>query len=415
MLVAPAGGVGAAPGDPRLTPVPILNEVGPLGWNARLDADRALAATVPRWPAVRVLDPVGNESLFVFPARAGTPLLLASWPRGSRLEPEARIFPGYRWIMLLGAPDSAALARETLPGLGTKLRSVRVFAANGSEMFAGHARGAPLPAGRDFVLWPDTVSQAYDSMTLLLRRMPSGESRSAWLASAGYGASSPLENFFAVNLKSCVDPRTGIRQDLLRLLDLEGKVLWSRPMPADYHEFSVSDFGDVAIARERALRVYDRQGTERFRAPLRLNAIGRTAMGRDGRFVLVATRAPGVGRAKEDLWVALYDTRRGAPVWIRTDLSDRPGAEPTELSVSDDGRRALLRLSSGGVLLLNGGGAVIARFDLPRVAGGESAPGVVPRRTWLSPDGTLIGLTTPVARSRGEARGWLYRVPRGDG
>jgi hypothetical protein len=122
-----------------------------------------------------------------------------------------------------------------------------------------------------------------------------------------------------------------------------------------------------------------------------------------------------VGRPKEDLWLALYDTKRSAPVWIRTDLSDRPGAEPTELSVSDDGRRALVRLSSGSVLLLNKDGAVIARFDLPRVAGGESAPGQVPRRTWLSADGTLIGLTTPVARTREEARGWLYQVPRSAG
>jgi hypothetical protein len=265
------------------------------------------------------------------------------------------------------------------------------------------------------VLWPDTVSVTFDSMTLLLRRLPSGEARAAWLASAGYGAASPLENFFAVNLKSCVDPATGIRQDLLRLLDLEGKVLWTRPVLADFHEFAVSDFGDVAVARDRTLRVYDRSGNERFRAPLRQNVVGRTAMGADGRFVLVATRAAGVGRSGGDLWVALYDTKRKATVWARTDLSDRPGAEPTELSVSADGQRALLRLSSGSVLLLGRDGAAVARFDLPRVAGGESAPGLAPRRTWLSADGTLVGLTTPVARSRGDALGWLYQVPRGGG
>lgn len=426
VLVAPAAGSAAPPaaraappgaGAPaaRVTPRPILDGVGPMAWNARLDADRALAATVPRWPAVHVLDPVGNESLFVFPARRPAPLLLGSWPRGARIESEGRIFPDYRWIMLLGRPDSAAAAADTLPSLGTRLQSVRVFAANGSLQLTADARGVPLPAGRDFVLWPDTVSLAHDSMTLLLRRIPSGEARAAWFASAGYAAASPLENFFAVNLKACVDPVTGIRQDLLRLLDLEGKVLWSRPMLADFHEFAVSDFGDVAIARDRALRVYDRRGTERFRAPLRLNVVGRTAMGADGRFVLVATRAAGVGRSEGDLWVALYDTRRKAPVWIRTDLSDRPGAEPTELSVSDDGRRALVRLSSGSVLLLKGDGATIARFDLPRVAGGESSPGLAPRRTWLSADGTLIALTTPVARSRGAALGWLYQVPRGAG
>jgi len=387
--------------------------VGPLQWNARLDSDRALAAAVPRWPAVRVLDPLGTESLFIFPARAPVPLLLGAWPRGARIESEGRIFPGYRWILLLGPPDSAAAAADTLPSMGTTLQSVRVYAANGSPQFTADARGAPLPAGRDFVLWPDTVSLAYDSMTLLLRRLPSGESRAAWLASSGYGAASPLENFFAVNLRSCVDPGTGIRQDLLTLLDLEGKELWSRPVLADFHEFAVSDFGDVAIARDRSLRVYDRSGGERFRAPLRLNVVGRTAMGADGRFVLVATRAAGVGRSEGDVWAALYDTKRKAQAWVRTDLSDRPGSEPTELSVSDDGRRALVRLSSGSVLLLGRGGGTIARFDLPRVAGGESAPGTVPRRTWLSADGTLVALTTPVARTRGDALGWLYQVPRG--
>jgi hypothetical protein len=403
------------PSAQPVTPRPLLNGVGPLEWNARLDSDRALAAVVPRWPAVRVLDPVGNESLFVYPARARVPLLLGTWPRGARIESEGRIFPAYRWILIIGPPDSAAAAADTLRSLGAPLRAVRVYAANGSPLFSDHARGTPLPAGRDFVLWPDTVSITYDSMTLLLRRLPSGEARAGWLASAGYGAASPLENFFAVNLKSCLDPATGIRQDLLRLLDLEGKVLWSRPALADFHEFAVSDFGDVAIARDRALRVYDRFGSERFRAPLRRNVVGRTAMGADGRFVLVATRAAGIGRTGADLWLALHDTKRKTRVWARTDLSDRPEAEPTELSVSDDGQRVLVRLTSGSVLLLGPTGATIARFDLPRVAGGEAAPGSVPRRTWLSPDGTLVGLTTPVARSRGEALGWLYEVRRRSG
>lgn len=409
---AAAAGPAARASRPAVAPRALLDGVGPEAWNARLDADRALAAVVPRWPAVRILDAVGRESLFVYPAGARGPLLLGSWPRGARVGPEARVFPGYRWILILGPPDSAAVAGDTLRSLGTSLESVRAFAANGSLEFEGDARGAPLPAGRDFVLWPDSVSRAYDSMTLLLRRLPSGETRDAWLSGAGYAAASPLQNFFAVNLKSCVDPATGVRQDLLRLLDLEGKVLWSRPMEADYHEFAVSDFGDVAIARDRALRVYDRDGVERFRVPLKLNVVGRTAIGADGRFVLVATRAAGTGRPHGDLWVALYDTRRKAPVWSKSDLSDRPGAEPTELSIADDGGRALLRLSSGSVLLLDRDGSTLARFDLPRVAGGESAPGIVPRRTWLSPDGTLIALTTPVARSRADALGWLYRVPR---
>jgi hypothetical protein len=405
----------ASHAPPKEAPVPpraILEGAGPLDWNRRLESDRALAAIVPRWPVARVVDPGGSESLLVFPAQAKVPALLGAWPRGSREEHEVRIFPGSRWIVLLGAPDSAAVAADTIPDAGPPLRGARVHASNGTRVYRGTARGAPLPCGRDLVLWPDTTSAAFDSPTLHLRRLPSGETRDAWLASTGYAAEAPLQNFIAVNLAACVDPVTGISQDVLRLLDLEGKTLWTRPMRADHREFAVSNFGDVAIARDRWLRVLDRSGSERFRAALPLNTVGRVAMGSDGRFLLATTRAAGTGRAEGDLWVALYDTRRKAPVWERRDLSDTKGAEPLELSVSEDGERSLLRLSSGSVLLLGRDGAVVARFDLPRAPVGEYQPGIAPRRTWLSPSGALVGLMTPVARSRAEALGSLYEVPR---
>jgi hypothetical protein len=358
-----------------------------------------------------VINPSGSESLFVFPAQAKGPTLLGAWPRGSREEHEVRLFPGCRWIALLGAPDSAAAASDSLAS-GSPLRGVRIHASNGARLFTGTARGAPLPAGRDYVLWPDTISATFDSPTLHLRRLPSGEVRAAWLAATAYAAAAPLENFMAVNLAGSVDPATGIRQDVLRLFDLEGKTLWTRPVRADHRDFAVSNFGDVAIARDRWLWVFDRSGNERFRAALPLNTVGRTAMGADGRFVLVATRAAGLGRPVGDLWIAVYDTKRKAAVWGRRDLSDKRGAEPLELSISDDGERSLVRLSSGSVLLLGRDGALVARFDLPRIPSGEFQAGVVPRRTWLSPDGTMVALTTPVARSLAEAVGSLYEVSR---
>ncbi len=404
----------------------ILDGVGPLDWNRRLDADRGLAASVPRWPAVRISDALGDESLYVFPARARAPTLLVGWSRAERSEREVRIFPGYRWILVIERPgpsrrpeppraaqiDSAAAATDSAGAApDPSMRQVRVYAWNGTQLLVSACRGVPMPAGRDYVLWPDTIATAFDSPTLKLLRLPSADVRAAWIAGAGYGAASPLENFIAVNLAASVDPATGIRQDVLRLLDLEGKELWTRPLRADYREFAVSNFGDVAIARERALRVYDRSGTERFHATIPVNLVGRTAMGADGRFVLVAARAAGLGRPAGDLWVALYDTKRRAPVWERRDLSDKRGSEPLEISVSDDGRRSLLRLSSGSVLLLGRDGSVVTQFDLPRIPNGESQAGVVPRRTWLSPDGGRVALITPVARSIAEARGWLYEVP----
>ena len=171
------------------------------------------------------------------------------------------------------------------------------------------------------------------------------------------------------------------------------------------------NFGDVAIAREKLLRVFDRSGAEKLHAPLPRNIVGRTAISTNGRFVLVSTRSPVRRRAEGDLWLGLYDTTKKTPVWTRRDLGGKSGSDALELSISDDGRRALLRLTAGPVLLLGRDGATLAQWNLERASRGEYDPGVVPRRSWLSADGSLVALTTPVARSLADARGWLYQIP----
>jgi hypothetical protein len=390
----------------------LIDGAGPLGWNRAIESDASLAHTVPRWPAVRVCDPLGSESLYVFHSRAASPSLIAAWPRVERGRHAIRIAPDYHWL-LVERPDSLASA-EALLGPGPGWRIVRVHAANGSLLATLRAYGPPSPIGRDFVLWPIGTPAGAETTSLCVRRLPSGENRECWLAGAGHGASAPLENFLAVNLAAYLDQATGIRQDLLRLLDLDGGVIWSRPVTADYREFSVSNFGDVAIAREGSLRVFDRSGAVRFEAPLTLNVVGRTAMGSDGRFVLVATSTPGGPRGPDQTRVSLYDTRRKTtPVWSRRDFAERHGGEILELSVSDDGAQSLLRFSTGAVSLLGRDGARVAGWDLPRVASGEYQRGVVPRRTWLSSDGSLVALTMPVAPSLAVARGSLFQVPRG--
>jgi len=319
--------------------------------------------------------------------------------------------PDYRWLLIDG-PDSLESASPS-QGPGAGWRAVRVYAANGTLLATLRAYGVPAPVGRDFLLWPLGAVSGGDTTTLCLRRIPSGEDRDCWAAAGGYGAAAPLENFLAVNVAAFLDPATGIRQDLVLLLDLEGKVLWSRPLAADFRDFGVSNFGDVAIARERAILVYDRAGTIRFRGTLALNVVGRTAVGSDGRFVLAATSTPGGPRGPEHVWVALYDTRRKtAPIWSRREFPERRGGDVIELSVSDDGARSLIRFSTGAVSLLGRDGSTVASWDLPRVPSGEYQRGTVPRRIWLSSDGSLIALTTPVARALGDARGWLYQAPR---
>jgi hypothetical protein len=245
-------------------------------------------------------------------------------------------------------------------------------------------------------------------------RLPEGNARASWPAVAGWGASSPLENFLAANTVGLFDPATGLRQDELRLLDLEGKILWARTIAADQREFAVSNFGDIAIAREGQLSVFDRYGTEKLRAALPRNSVGRTAITPDGRFALVATSSPLGKGAGGGLWIALYETTRKAPVWSRRNLGAEAGKNPDvlEMSLSDDGQRALVRLTTGAVLLLAGDGSTVCTWKFERVSRGEYDPGSVPRRTWLSGDGALIALTTPVARSLADARGWLYRVGR---
>jgi hypothetical protein len=101
-------------------------------------------------------------------------------------------------------------------------------------------------------------------------------------------------------------------------------------------------------------------------------------------------------------------------VWSRRNLAADAGkgADVLELSLSDDGQRALVRLTTGAVVLLAGDGRTVVTWKFERASRGEYDPGFVPRRTWLSGDGSLVALTTPVAPSLAEARGWLYRVGR---
>ncbi|MBI4364383.1 MAG: hypothetical protein HY568_03045 [Candidatus Latescibacteria bacterium] len=379
--------------EPPVAPRVLLDSVGPLMWNAAVDGERGFGGFVPHWPAVRVLSPLGTESLFVFPARAANPLVLASWARGDREGHAVRIFPRYRWIVIETA-DSA-----------------RFFAANGAMLAGTTTRDATIPLGRNFVLVVTQSADLDSAPRIGVRRLPEGDERSSWVGVAGWGAASPLENFLAANTVGPLDPATGMRRDELRLLDLEGRVLWTRDVPADQREYAVSNFGDVAIAREKLLRVFDRSGVEKLRVPLPRNVVGKTAISLDGRFVLASARAPLHRAAGGDLWLGLYDTTKKAPLWTRRDLGGKSGADVIELSVSNDGRRALLRLSSGPVLLLGRDGATLAQWNLDRVSRGEYDPGVAPRRSWLSADGSLVALTTPVARSLAEARGWLYRIP----
>ena len=394
----------------------MLDGVGPLAWNAAADKEWAAFGGVPRWPAVHILAPLGTESLYVFPARAAVPTILASWPRMDRVGHAVRFFPGYRWIVIESPDTSATPATDSAgatpaPDETAPLKLLHFHAANGALLTEIRADGNPMPLGRNFLLWPQPSASDDVPPRLGVRRMPEGDDRAAWAAVTGWGAVSPLENFLAANTVGLLDPATGLRQDELRLMDLDGKVLWTRSAGADPREFSVSNFGDVAIARDRMLRVFDRSGAEKLRVALPKNVVGKTAISSDGRFVLVAARAPVASRAGKDLWVALFSTAKRTPLWTRRDLGAK-GADVLELSVSDEGQRALLRLSTGPVALLGRDGATLALWNLERVSRGEYDAGVVPRRTWLSGDGALVALTTPVARSLAEARGWLYKISR---
>ena len=394
---------------PSLLPQVLLDGVGPIAWNAAAGRERGAGSggAAPVWPAVRVLGPLGSESLYVFPARGSRPTLLASWPRQDAMAHSVRIFPRYRWVVTEEPTGSDT------SGLPSERRHARFFAPSGGFVWETRSKFVPAALGRDLVLAPRPSPS--DTIPPLVRvlRLPGGSPRASWPAIAGWGSSSPLENFLAANTIGLYDS-AGIRQDELRLLDLEGKILWARSVAADQREFAVSNFGDVAIAREKELVVLDRTGVDKLRVAIQRNTVGRTAITPDGRFALVAATSPVAHRPDGDLWMALYETTRKTPVWSRRDLASGAGkgADVLELSLSDDGQRALVRLSTGPVLLLGSDGRLLAKWVLEQISRGEYDPGLVPRRTWLSADGTLVAFTTPVARSLPAARGWLYRVPR---
>jgi hypothetical protein len=385
-----------------------------MAWNAAADRERGSGSTTPNWPAVHVLGPFGTESLYVFPARAQAPTLVASWPRQETAAHRVRIYPGYRWIVIETPAESASASAAASFAAGPSLRRARFHNAKGAILWETRTRRIPAALGRDLVLAQRPSSADSTPPRLSVLRIPGGDARASWPGLAGWGASSPLENFLAVNTIGVLDPATGLRQDELRLLDLEGKILWARTLAADPREFAVSNFGDVAIARESQLVVFDRYGAEKLRVTLPRNSVGRTAITPDGRHALVAMSSPLAKHSGGGLWVALYETTRKTPVWSRRNLAAEGTklAEALELSLSEDGQRALVRLTTGAVLLLGRDGRRLASWNLERVPRGEYDPGSVPRRTWLSGDGTWVAFTTPVARSLPEARGWLYRVPR---
>ncbi len=398
MIAGSARPAAARPAPAPIVPQVLLNGVGPLAWNAAVGRERGAGGTPPEWSAVRVLGPYGPESLFVFPERGQAPVLVASWPRQELAAHWVRIYPRYRWIVVQTAADSSA----------------RFYGAGGTLLWETHTRAAPAALGRDLLI-ARILSRA-DSIPprMSVMRVPGGTPRVSWPALAGWGASSPLENFLAANTIGLVDSASGLRQDELRLFDLEGKILWARTLAADPREFAVSNFGDVAIAREKQLIVFDRLGAEKLRVGLLRNTVGRTAITADGRYALVATSSPVSKHSGTGLWIALYETTRRTPVWSRKNLPVEGGklAEILELSVSDDGQRALVRLSTGPVYLLGSDGRRLASWNLERISRGEYDPGSVPRRTWLSGDGSLVAFTMPVAPSLSGSRGWLFRVPR---
>ena len=392
-----SGARAATPSKPSgIVPQVLLNGVGPMEWNAEVDRNRGEGPSPPEWRALRVLNPSGGESLLVFPEHAYYPKLVASWPRQDRASHWVRIFPNYRWLVV--DADSAS----------------RFYGLDGEVHWEGRLSQVPAALGRDLVLTRRPARADTLPPRLSVVSLSGGRERVSWPALAGWSASSPLENFLAVNTIGIVDTITGQRQDELRLLDLEGHILWARTLAADPRGFAVSNFGDVAIARERQLIVFDRTGTEKLRAPLPRNTVGRTAITPDGHYALVATSAPVSRHGAGGIYVGMFDTTTRAPVWTRKSLPVEGGkmAEVLELSLSDDGQRALVRLTTGPVFLLGERGQRLASWNLERISRGEYDPAGVPRRTWLSSDGALIAFTMPVAPSLSGARGWLFRVPR---
>ena len=404
----------AKPSTPAIVPQVVLNGVGPLEWNAAVNHNKGDAGgETPEWSALRVLADLGAESLFVFPPHAIQPVLVASWPRQEMAAHWVRIFPKYRWVVIETPADSTAILTSDAKTGAPLPRRVRFYDTEGALLWQARVGSIPAALGRDLVLTRKAPSRGDSIPRLNVLSLPGAAARASWPALAGWGETSPLENFLAVNTIGLVDSATGSRQDELRLLDLEGKILWARTLTADPREFAVSNFGDVAIARDQQLVVFDRTGAEKLRAPLPRNSVGRTAITPDGKFVLAATSSPVGKHTGTGLWIALYDTSRKTPVWVRKNLPVEGGlAEVLELSLSDDGQRALVRLTTGPVYLLGSDGRRLASWNLEWISRGEYDPGSVPRRTWLSGDGVLVAFTMPVAPSLAGARGWLFRVPR---
>src|SRR5882757_6415174 len=124
------------PEPPGIVPQVILNGVGPMEWNAAVGRGRGSGPSAPDWPALRVLQPLGGESLYVFRERTFTPMLVASWPRQDVAAHSVRIFPNYRWIAVSSAADSA----------------VRFYGLDGSVHWEARWDAMPVGLGRDLIL-----------------------------------------------------------------------------------------------------------------------------------------------------------------------------------------------------------------------------------------------------------------------
>ncbi|HMI30312.1 MAG TPA: hypothetical protein VK527_01125, partial [Candidatus Limnocylindrales bacterium] len=192
----------------------LIDGVGPMIWNSAISRDRGTGASIPSWPAVRILGEHGTESLYVFPERGPVSMLIASWPRQAFSEHSVRIFPGYRWIVVENpvVEESGGAAAED-----GRLHA-RFYGTNGTLLWETAAGMMPAALGRNLVLAPRPSSVDSIPPRVAVLRLPEGNATASWPAVAGWGASSPLENFLAANTVGFFDPATGLRMDELRLL-----------------------------------------------------------------------------------------------------------------------------------------------------------------------------------------------------
>src|SRR5205814_3230609 len=211
LVVKPAQATPDAPSKSSVAPELVFDGLGPLAWNATVNRNRSTGVGLPSWAALRVLGPVGSESLFVFPPRSPA-YLVASWPRQDFASHTVRIFPGYRWIVVETSAESSAVTTAALvkdPGARSQRRSV-CSGPDGEVEWETKDFLSPAPLGRDFVLARRVASK--DSVPRLsVLQVPGGKPLATWPGAMGWGSSSPLGNFLAVNSSGAFDSTLGVR------------------------------------------------------------------------------------------------------------------------------------------------------------------------------------------------------------